>query len=109
MIDNTKVVGAPVIIEKNPTGQNLVGRIEHQEWYGTLVTNFRMIKAGSLHRANGGYLIIEAFDLIQKPYAWQILKRASKNDEVVVAAMVEAVGMSITRTLQPEPIPLKLK
>ena len=73
IIDNSKTKGAPVVLEKNPTGPNLIGRIEQQGWFGTLVTNFRMVKGGSLHRANGGYLMIEVLDLFKQPFAWQIL------------------------------------
>lgn len=109
IVDNSKQQGAPVILEKNPIGPNLLGRIEQQGWFGTLVTNFRMIKAGSLHKANGGYLIIEALDLLTKPLAWQILKRALKNKEVAVESMAEALGAFMTRTLEPEPIPLHTK
>lgn len=109
IIDNSKLSGVPVVFEKNPIGPNLVGRIEQQSMFGTLVTNFRMIKAGSLHRANGGYLIIEALNLLTKPYAWQILKRALKNEEIVIESMGEALGAFITRTIEPEPIPLKTK
>jgi lon-related putative ATP-dependent protease len=109
VIDNSKTKGAPVILEKNPIGPNLVGRIEQQGWFGTLVTNFRMIKGGSLHKANGGYIIIEALDLLTKPLAWHILKRALKNREIAVESMVEALGAFVTRTLEPEPIPLHTK
>ncbi len=109
IVDNTKTEGAPVILEKNPTGPNLVGRIEQEGWLGTLVTNFRMIKSGALHRANGGYLIIEALDLLQKPMAWSMLKRALKNKEIVIESLMEAYGGMITRTLDPEPVPLNLK
>jgi lon-related putative ATP-dependent protease len=109
IIDNSKTVGAPVIIEKNPTAPNLIGRIEQQGWFGTLVTNFRMIKGGSLHKAMGGYLIVEVLDLLQKPFAWPILKRALKNREVVIESMAEAFGALVTRTLEPESIPLDIK
>jgi lon-related putative ATP-dependent protease len=109
IVDNGKTKGAPVIIEKNPTGPNLIGRTEQQGWFGTLVTNFSMIKRGSLHKANGGYLIINALDLLKKPFAWQILKRALKNEEIMVESMSEAFGAFMTRTLEPEPIPLQIK
>ncbi len=109
VIDNSKTKGVPVIFEKNPIGPNLIGRIEQQGWFGTLVTNFSMIKGGSLHRANGGYLIIEALSLLTKPFAWHILKRALKNEEAVIESMGEALGAFITRTLEPEPIPLSIK
>ncbi|MFP3983110.1 MAG: Lon protease family protein [Desulfurivibrionaceae bacterium] len=109
LVDNSKTEGAPVIYEKNPIGPNLIGRIEHQGQFGTLVTNFRMIKNGSLQRANGGYLIIDAFDLLSKPLAWQVMKRSLRNEEVFTESMGEVYGMMTTRTLEPEPIPLNIK
>jgi lon-related putative ATP-dependent protease len=109
VVDNSKTKGAPVIFEKNPVGPNLVGRIEQQGWFGALITNFRMIKSGSLHRAIGGYLVIDVMDLLQKPLAWPILKRALKNREVAIESVAEAFGAFITRTLEPEPIPLHVK
>lgn len=109
IVDNSKTKGVPVIFERNPIGPNLVGRIEQRGYFGTLVTNFSMIKSGSLHRANGGYLIIDALELLQKPYAWQMLKRALKGREVMIENMYEAFGAFATRTLEPEPIPLDLK
>lgn len=109
IVDNAETKGAPVVIEKNPIAPNLIGRIEQQGWFGTLVTSFRMIKGGSLHRANGGYLIIDALELLQKPMSWDILKRALKNREIATESMGEALGVFMTRTLEPEPIPLDVK
>lgn len=109
VVDNSQTNGAPVILEKNPTGPNIIGRIEQQGWFGALVTNFRMIKAGSLHRANGGYLIIEALDLLTKPFSWHVLKRALKNREIAIESMTDIFGAITTRTLEPEPIPLDIK
>ena len=109
LVDNSQTKGAPVVYEKNPIGPNLIGRIGHQGQFGALITNFRMIKSGSLHRANGGYLIIDAFDLLTKPLAWQILKRSLKNEEVCTESMGEVYGMMTTRTLEPQPVPLDIK
>lgn len=109
LVDNSKTTGVPVIFESNPIGPNLIGRIEQRGWFGTLITNFRMIKPGSLHRANGGYLIIEALELLQKPFAYQLLKRCLKNREIVIESMNEAFGAFITRTIEPQPIPLDVK
>ncbi len=109
VVDNGGTTGAPIVEEPNPSGSNLVGRIEHQGQFGALVTNFRLIKAGALHRANGGYLMIDVIDLLTKPLAWEVLKRALKNKEVVIESMMEAVSLLATRTLQPEPIPLDVK
>ncbi|MBU0455661.1 MAG: AAA family ATPase [Gammaproteobacteria bacterium] len=109
IVDNSKTTGAPVVFEKNPHGPNLVGRVEHQGWMGTLVTNFQMVKGGALHKANGGYLVLEAYDLLTKPFSWQILKRALKNREISIETVAEELGALVTRTLEPQPIPLEVK
>ena len=71
LVDNSKTKGAPIVFEKNPSGPNLIGRIEQQGYFGTLITNFRMIKAGALHQANGGYLVVDIFDILKKSQAKQ--------------------------------------
>ncbi|MGB7876241.1 MAG: AAA family ATPase [Anaerolineales bacterium] len=109
LVDNCDTQGAPVIIESNPTYPNLMGRIEHQARFGALVTNFQMIKSGALHRANGGYLIVEARDLLTKPMAWEGLKRALKDHEIRIESMYESLGAISTRSLDAEPIPLETK
>jgi len=109
IIDNCDLGGAPVYLESNPTHANLVGRIEHQAQLGALVTNFQMIKSGALHQANGGYLIIEAQDLLRKPLSYEALKRALKNREVEIESIQQAIGAISTRSLEPEPIPLEVK
>jgi lon-related putative ATP-dependent protease len=109
IVDNCKTEGAPVIVENNPLFQNLVGRIEHQAQLGALVTNFLMIKPGSLQRANGGYLMVDARDLLMKPFAYQALKRALKNQEVEIESMGQEYQIIATRTLEPEAIPLDIK
>lgn len=109
IVDNGKGKGAPVVFEKNPIGPNLVGRIEQQGLFGALITNFRMIKGGALHRANGGYLILDMLDVLKKPFTWEILKRALKNKEIVIENIAEAFGAFVTKTLEPEPIPLEVK
>ncbi len=109
VVDNSHAVGAPVVEESHPTVPNLIGRIEHQGQFGTLVTNYRLIKAGALHRANSGYLMLDAVELLTKPAAWQFLKRALKSRKVVIEGINEAMGALTTRTLQPEPIPLETK
>jgi len=105
--DGTK--GAPVVIEDRPTFQNLVGRIEHTSQFGTLHTDFTLLKAGSLHRANGGYLMIDALDLLMQPYAWDGLKRALLTREIRMETLGQSVGLISTVSLEPEPIPLDLK
>lgn len=109
VVDNSGLRGAPVILESNPNYHNLVGRVEHQVQFGALVTNFTMIRAGALHRANGGYLILNARDVLTKPFAWDALKRALQDKEIVIETMGEEMRVVSTRTLQPEPIPLDVK
>jgi len=109
LVDNSATKGAPVVYEKNPTATNLLGRVEYVGRFGALVTNFRMIKSGALHKANGGYLLLDAFELLTKPLAWETLKRALKNEEVVIESLEKSLGLLTTRTLEPEPIPLQTK
>lgn len=100
---------APVIIEDNPTYYNLIGRIEHRAEFGAMVTDFTQIRAGALHRANGGYLVVEAKDLLQNPVAWEGLKRALRSREIKIGDPAEFYGLVATATLEPEPIPLDVK
>lgn len=109
IVDNSATRGAPIVFEKNPTAANLTGRVEYEGRFGALVTNFRMIKNGALHKANGGYLMLDAFELLSKPMAWEILKRAIKNQEIVIESVEKALGFMTTRTLEPKPIPLDIK
>ena len=109
IVDNCHTEGAPVIRERNPTEQNLVGRVEYEARLGALVTNFRMLRAGALHRANGGYLLVEARDLLMRPFAWPTFKRALKNERIEIESMIDELRVTTTRTLEPEPIPLDVK
>ena len=109
LVDHAQGQGAPVIYEDNPTYQNLVGRVEHTVQSGTLVTDFTLIKAGALARANGGYLVLDAERLLGHPFAWQALKRALRAHEVRVESLETMLSMASTTTLEPEPIPLDLK
>jgi len=101
--------GAPVVYEDHPTYQNLIGRIEHISHMGTLVTNFGLIKPGALHRANGGYLILDVGKLLMQPYAYEGLKRALQTREIRIESLGEYFGLVSTLSLQPQPIPLDLK
>ena len=109
IIDHTDAKGAPVVFEDHPTFPYLVGRIEHVSEMGTLVTNFNLIRAGALHRANGGYLVMDASKLLVQPFAWEGLKRALKSGEVRIKSLGEALSLVSTVTLEPEPIPLSVK
>lgn len=100
---------APVVHETHPTQPNLVGRIEQQARLGALITDFTLIKAGALHRANGGYLILDARKLLTQPFAYDALKRALVNGTIRVESPQESAGLVSTMTLEPEPIPLELK
>lgn len=108
-VDNSTANGAPVVFEDNPTYQNLIGRVEQMAQMGTLVTNFSLIKPGSLHMANGGYLILEARKVLLQPYAWEALKRALDNQQVRIESPSQMLGMLSTVFLEPEPIPLEIK
>jgi lon-related putative ATP-dependent protease len=109
-IDNSKTQGAPVIKETNPTSYNLSGRIEYKpHQYGAMMTDFTMIKPGALHKANGGYLILQALDIFKNYFSWETLKRAIKNKEIIMEDLNEQFRLINTPTLRPEPIPLDLK
>ncbi len=109
MTDNSKTKGAPVVIELNPTYANLFGRIEKETVFGALTTDFTMVVSGSLHRANGGYLVIPAEELLRNPLSYDSLKRALKNARIAMEEPMERLGFLTTKTLSPEPIPLDLK
>ncbi|MCM8767775.1 MAG: AAA family ATPase [Candidatus Omnitrophica bacterium] len=109
LIDNSQTKGAPVVKETNPTAYNLCGRIEYRPHFGAMVTDFTMIKHGALHKANGGYLILQVLDLFKNYYAWETLKRALKNNEIVIEDLNEQFRLINTPTLRPKPIPLDLK
>lgn len=101
--------GAPVVYEDNPTYQALVGRIEHISQMGALVTDFTLIKPGSLHQANGGYLLLDARKLLTQPFAWEGLKRALKSHEIRIESLGQWLSLVSTVSLEPEPIPLNVK
>jgi lon-related putative ATP-dependent protease len=109
LIDNSETKGAPVIIESNPSYPNLFGSIERQAYFGALFTDFTMIKPGALHRANGGYLVLKALDLLKYWISWEALKRAMKDRQIKIEDMGELYGIFSTRTLKPTPLPLKVK
>ena len=109
LIDHSETEGAPVVIESNPTYPNLFGTIERQAWFGALFTDFTMIKPGVLHRANGGYLIMKALDLLKLWLSWEALKRALKDEQIRIEDPGELYGLFSTRTIRPEPIPLNIK
>jgi lon-related putative ATP-dependent protease len=109
VVDNSGLKGAPVITEFNPTYQDLFGRIEKEAHLGALRTDFTLIRGGSMHRANGGYIVLPVQDVLKSFYAWEGLKRAVRNREISIEELGERLGFVSTRGLQPEPIPLDVK
>lgn len=109
LVEHNPDNGAPVVIELNPTYTNLFGRIENEAMFGTLVTDLTLVRSGSLHRANGGYLVLPADDVLRAPLAWDSLKRALRNREITIEDASERLGLLSTRSLQPEAIPLDVK
>jgi lon-related putative ATP-dependent protease len=109
VVDNSGVKGAPLVEEVNPTYNNLVGRIEKKSRFGTLYTDFTLIKAGSLLQANGGYLLVNVLDVLRSPFAWDALKRVIKNREVKIEDIGELYGFGTSAGIKPEPIPIQLR
>lgn len=107
--DNSKLKGAPVVFEQNPTYDNLLGRIEKESEQGTLSTDFTLIKGGSLHRANGGYIIVRAEQLLRDLNVYDALKRMLKAEEITIEDLPQRVGYAAVRSLSPKPIPLDVK
>jgi lon-related putative ATP-dependent protease len=109
MVEEEADGSAPVVIEDHPTLGRLVGRIGHRAHMGAMLTDFTMIQPGALHRANGGYLLVDAQKLLAQPHCWDALKRALYADCVAIEGPWETVGTAFAVTMQPEPIPLSVK
>jgi lon-related putative ATP-dependent protease len=109
LVDNAEATGAPIVVEPNPTYYNLLGRIEYRASFGAMTTDFREIKSGALHRANGGFLVLDALDLLRHPFAWDALKRALRSSETRIESLGEEFSAVPIATLRPEPIPIELK
>ncbi|HKK00697.1 MAG TPA: ATP-binding protein [Desulfuromonadales bacterium] len=108
-VDNSAQQGAPVVYEANPTYFNLFGRIEHVIQMGNASTNFTMIKAGAIHRANGGYLILDCREVLLNVFSYEALKRCIRNKEVKIEDLMEQYRLIATVSLKPDPIPLSCK
>ncbi len=110
LVDHKETQGAPIVFESNPTYNNLFGRIEHVMQYGGVaVTDFTMIKAGALHRANGGYLVIDAREVLINPFVWDSLKRCIRTAEIRIEDVLEQYRFMTMVSLKPEPVPLSAK
>lgn len=108
-VDNSDVKSAPVVFESNPTYYNLAGSIEYQNEMGVMKTDFTMIKPGALHRANGGYLILLAKDILSNPYSWKSLKRSLLDESVTIDSRAASAGALVSQTIKPQPIPIDVK
>ncbi len=109
IVDNSELEGAPVVLELNPTFNNLFGRIEKEAQFGASYTDFTMIRSGSIHRANGGYLVMRIEDLLTNFQSWDGLKRTLRDGKLVIEEIGERLGFMAMKSLQPEPVPLDLK
>ncbi len=109
LVDNDGSKAAPVVYEDNPSFINIVGRVEHRSQYGTLLTDFNLIKPGALHKANGGYLVIEGLKVLSSPFAWETLKRILRAGEIRIQSLEQMFSFAGTTQLEPEPIPLDIK
>jgi hypothetical protein len=109
IVDHSESEHGPVEDEDNPTYANLIGRVEHVPQMGALLTDFNLIKAGALHSANGGFLLLDARTVLLQPFAWEGLKRALRAQEIRIESPGQAYGLLATTSLEPEPIPLDVK
>jgi lon-related putative ATP-dependent protease len=109
LVDRSGSHGASVVYEDNPTYQNLVGQVEYMAQLGALSTDFNLIRAGALHQANGGYLILDAHKLLLQPYAWEALKRSLRSSQIRIESIGQMLSLVSTVSLEPQPIPLSVK
>jgi lon-related putative ATP-dependent protease len=109
VVDHSESQGAPVVYEDNPTYQNLVGSVEHMAQMGALVTDFNLIQPGALHKANGGYLILDARKVLTQPYTWEALKRTLQSGQIKIESVGQMLSLISTVSLEPGPIPVNLK
>ena len=109
LVDNSHLTGAPVVIETNPTFNNLTGRLEKEAHFGAITSDFTMIRAGSMHRANGGYLVIRTQDILRNLMSWESLKRTLGEQKIIIEELAERFGFVTIKHIQPEPIPVNIK
>ena len=109
IVDNSQTKGAPVVVNFNPTYSNLMGETEYDSEFGSLTTDFMKIKSGLFHQANGGYLIVQAHDILSAPHAWEALRSVIKTREINTDLVRERQGSAGTPVLKPEPIPIEFK
>lgn len=108
-IDNSNLEGAPVIMDSNYSYPNIFGKLEYENYYGSLKTDYTMLKPGLLHIANGGYLIMQATDIVSNQYCYETLKKVLRTKELGIENPVDQHSSMVMVSLKPEPIPLNLK
>jgi lon-related putative ATP-dependent protease len=109
LVDHSGKEGAPVVLEDHPTYQNLVGQVEYISHLGALSTDFTLIRPGALHRANGGYLLLDAHKLLMQPYAWEALKRCLQTSQIRIESLGQMLSLVSTVSLEPQPVALEVK
>ncbi len=109
LVDNGSLEGAPVVTERNPAFYNLIGKLEYSITFGMASTSFTQIRPGALHRANGGYLLLDALEVLRSPFAWEALKTALKGGSIQIEDLGEQYRLVASSALRPEPIPLSAK
>ena len=109
IVDHSESTGAPVVVTYNPTYSNLMGETEYDSEYGNLTTDFMKIKGGLFHQANGGYLIVQAQDVLSSAHAWEAMRRVIKTGEINMDSIRELLNAQVVPTLKPEPIPASIK
>ena len=110
LVDNSNLTGAPVIIDSNPSFYNLFGKLEYENSFGTLKTDFTLIKPGLIHKANGGYIVLQIRDLLTNPLTWELFKRVLRTKEIHVDSLKDyQLNTVAISSLKPEPIPVNIK
>ena len=108
-VDNSNLAGAPVVMDSNYSYHNIFGKLEYENYYGSLKTDFTMLKPGLLHKANGGYIIFQANDLLSNSLCYEALKKALRSKELGIENAADPRSSMVMISLKPEPIPLNLK
>jgi lon-related putative ATP-dependent protease len=109
LVDNSRLHGAPVIVDYNPTFYNLMGRCEYENEFGTMITDHTLIKPGLFHQANGGFLILQINDVLSNPQSFEAIKRTLKTRQIIIENIKEQMGLVAVSALKPEPIPINVK
>ncbi len=109
LVDNSRLGGAPVVVDYNPTYYNLMGRVDYENEFGSMISDYSMIKPGLFHQANGGYLILQVLDVLNNPQSWEAIKRTLKTRQITIENIKEQMGLVAVSPIKPEPIPVDVK